>query len=56
MRGHRFAVVVIALRIGDCKVGAGLEILLGGTPVRTRNFEWNLSGNIKKPIRSFYGG
>ena len=26
----------------------GLEVMLGGTPVRTRDFEWTLSGNIAK--------
>lgn len=26
----------------------GIEVMLGGTPVRTRDFEWTLSGNIAK--------
>ncbi len=28
----------------------GIEILLGGTPVKTRDWEWNVSGNISKNI------
>ena len=30
----------------------GVEILLGGTPVRTKDFEWNLSANISKNINT----
>ncbi len=30
----------------------GIEILLGGTPVRTKDWEWNLSGNISKNINT----
>ena len=30
----------------------GIEILLGGTPVRTRNFEWNISANIAKNVNT----
>ncbi len=26
----------------------GMEVVLGGTPVRTRDFEWTLSGNVAK--------
>ncbi|MCD8292662.1 MAG: TonB-dependent receptor, partial [Prevotellaceae bacterium] len=28
----------------------GVEISLGGTPVKTRNFEWNIDGNISKNV------
>ena len=28
----------------------GIEILLGGTPVRTKDWEWNITGNISKNI------
>ena len=30
----------------------GVEILLGGTPVRTKDFEWNLSANISKNVNT----
>ena len=30
----------------------GVEILLGGTPVRTEDFEWNLSANISKNVNT----
>ena len=30
----------------------GIEILLGGTPIRTKDWEWNLSGNISKNINT----
>ena len=30
----------------------GIEILLGGTPVRTKDFEWNLSANLSKNINT----
>ena len=30
----------------------GIEILLGGTPVKTRDWEWNVSGNISKNINT----
>ena len=30
----------------------GIEILLGGTPVKTKNWEWNISGNISKNINT----
>ena len=30
----------------------GIEILLGGTPVRTKDWEWNVSGNISKNINT----
>jgi len=30
----------------------GIEILLGGTPVRTKDFEWNISGNISKNVNT----
>jgi len=30
----------------------GIEILLGGTPVRTKDWEWNISGNISKNINT----
>jgi len=28
----------------------GIEILLGGTPIRTKDWEWNVTGNISKNI------
>lgn len=30
----------------------GIEILLGGTPVKTKDWEWNISGNISKNINT----
>ena len=30
----------------------GVEILLGGTPVRTKDFEWNLSANIANNVNT----
>ncbi len=30
----------------------GIEVILGGSPVRTRNFEWTLSGNIAKNVNT----
>ena len=30
----------------------GIEILLGGTPVKTRDWEWNITGNISKNVNT----
>ena len=30
----------------------GVEVMLGGTPVRTRDFEWNLSANIARNVNT----
>ena len=30
----------------------GIEILLGGTPVKTKDWEWNITGNISKNVNT----
>ena len=30
----------------------GIEVLLSGTPVRTKNFEWNISANVAKNVNT----